>query len=149
MYVGTKRFGGGDKNTVVHTSEAMKFLSAINAFPFCVKRVMSLTRESISVLFSRCRLINASAPATSLAKSSAVMRACISLHHELHTIIITAIIILKVNNNNIQTFVRCSVSKYVYRLIIVSKRRRRALEWIRGRRFRKVRRDRAHPLYHF
>lgn len=68
----------------VLTSAARKFFSAIREFPFWMNRFSSFVRASISALFSLCRLTRASAPATSFASSSVVMRACISLHQALH-----------------------------------------------------------------
>lgn len=75
----------------VLTSAARKFFSAIREFPFWMNRFSSFVRASISALFSLCRLTRASAPATSFASSSVVIRACISLHQALHITINAAI----------------------------------------------------------
>jgi len=107
----------------------MKFFLAIKAFPFCVKRVMSLKRASISILFSLCRLIKTSAPLTSFAKSSAVMRACISLHHALHlqTVIISRGWALNRVHNSCQPldhlFALCDPVVLTFDLILIGGRR--------------------------
>ena len=67
----------------VLTSLDKKWPFAMSSLPFCEKRVKSFNLDVISERCSLWRLIMASAPATSLASSSAVIRANISLHQAL------------------------------------------------------------------